>query len=143
MSEDLKLSAVFVDFLKHQDFKAFSKNLKNVATRSAIPSMHKELYTATGNHEIDTSKHMRSFSDKLPLYTTMYESTASRLHQLSRKLADQYKDISTTIDEISDCAKTVHQIYKLSDNAQFSKLYKDIEITLKSWSKINSDIANV
>lgn len=29
MSEDLKLCPVFVDFLKHQDFKGFSKNLKN------------------------------------------------------------------------------------------------------------------
>lgn len=143
MSEDLKICPVMVDFLKHQDYKTFSKNLKNSASKCSLPQSYKELYTPTGFHDLKAGKHMKEFSEKLPVYLNVYEATASKFHQLSRKLTEQFKDVSNTITELSDCAKNMCKIYRITDDAQFSKIYGDINITLRKWSTIINNVGNV
>lgn len=86
---------------------------------------------------------MKDFGQKMPPYLTIYEATTTRMHQLTRKLTEQYKEISATVNEIAECSLNYARIYRLTDDFQFSKLYQEIEKSFKSWSRVANNIANV
>lgn len=111
--------------------------------KSNLPNDIKEIYSVSGFHTINASKHIVEFSDKLPVYLNVYESFSTKFHHLSRRLTEQYKDISGTMLELSDCAKNFSNMYKITDNVQFSTLFKDIQSSLLKWAKVNEDISEI
>ena len=101
-SSDLKSCPLFMDFIKNKDFKAFSKLLKNQFDKHFKPIGTKDLYTNSGFHTIDANPSILEFTDKLPAFLSLYETTHSKFHHLSRKLTDQFYEISRTCKELSE-----------------------------------------
>lgn len=101
-SEELKSCPVLLEFLKDTDLKGFTKQLKTAFEKSARPMNINEIQATSGYQKIDANKHIIEFSDKLPVYLNVYESYNTKMHHLTRKLTDQFKDLSLTLNEIAD-----------------------------------------
>jgi len=93
---------LLLDFLKYQDFKTFSKQLKNSNDKSSRASSTKEFYTTSGFHSINASKHILDFGEKFSIYLNVFETFSTKFHNLTRKLAEEYREISKILNELSD-----------------------------------------
>ena len=142
-SDDLRLVPMFNDFLTMTDRKKYSAHIKTNLKVAEPPNGIKEFYTLTGMHNIDDSKHIINFSDKLSMYMNVYETCCDKFNDLTRKLATQMLESSKTLSELADCSKYMAKMYKLSDNLEFSKLYIDIQGMLEKWSLTQTNLTKI
>lgn len=73
-SEDLRLVPMLNDFLTLTDRKKYSALIKTTLKTAEAPLGLKEFYTLSGVHNIDDSKHIINFGEKLSMYMNVYET---------------------------------------------------------------------
>lgn len=118
-------------FLRVLSLKDLLNKLKNSIDRHPKPTGTKDLFSRTGTHTIDSNPEILAFGDNMPRYMKIFESTKMKVHQLTRKLSDQFFEINKTILEIGDCYDKFSEMYKLCHCNSFSDLYKSMDEAMK------------
>lgn len=137
----LKSSEAFLDFLTNKNSKNATKNLKAFFDKTKAPEDASQYVTVTGEHDLIENPTIMKFAEKFSIYMTSYDILSSKFYSLSRQLEKQYEDISDTQQKLSECAKHLSTMFKLSNSDQLSEQYVKIETSLAGWSKLNSKYA--